>query len=126
MTDINGDGLVELIVTDDYNLYVFDGAGQLLWQVPDAGGGDVVAGMMDNSASLKIATTSGKVIDAVTHAIVWNYQNGFGFRLKLAPFPGENYQQLIAAEPWDVVYSYDVGRQLHAGLFQLLTMTPLL
>jgi hypothetical protein len=112
LTDINGDGLVELIVTDDYNLYVFDGAGQLLWQVPDAGGGDVVAGMMDNSASLKIATTSGKVIDAVTHAIVWNYQNGFGFRLKLAPFPGETYQQLIAAEPWDVVYSYDVGRQL--------------
>jgi hypothetical protein len=112
LTDINGDGLVELIVTDDYNLYVFDGAGQLLWQVPDAGGGDVVAGMMDNSASLKIATTSGKVIDAVTHAIVWNYQNGFGFRLKLAPFAGETYQQLIAAEPWDVVYSYDVGRQL--------------
>ena len=26
-------------------------------------------------------------------------QNGFGFRLKLAPFPGESYQQLIAAEP---------------------------
>ena len=112
LTDLNGDGLVEVIVTDDYNLYVFDGAGQLLWQVPDAGAADVVAGMMDNSGSLKIATTSGKVIDAVTHAIVWNNPNGFGFRLKLAPFPGENYQQLIAAEPWDVVYSYDVGRQL--------------
>src|SRR5262249_7724909 len=59
-----------------------------------------------------IATTSGKVIDAVTHAVVWDYQSGFGFRLRLAPFPGENYQQLIAAEPWNFVYSYDVGRQL--------------
>ena len=112
LTDINGDGLAELIATDDYNLYVFNGAGELLWQVPDAGGADVVAGMMDNSGSLKIATTSGKVIDAVTHEVVWNYQNGFGFRIKLAPFPGENYLQLIAAEAWDVVYSYDVGRQL--------------
>lgn len=112
LTDLDGDGLAELIVTDDNNLYVFSHTGQLLWQVPDAGGSDVVVGMMDNGSALKIATTSGKVIDAVTHGIVWNYQNGFGFRLKLAPFPGENYQQLIVAEPWDFVYSYDVGRQL--------------
>ena len=36
---------------------------------------------------------------------VWN-------TLKLAPFPGENYQQLISASGWQFVYSYDVGRQL--------------
>src|SRR4030095_4824248 len=112
LTDLDGDGLAELIVTDDSNLYVFNGSGQLLWQVPDAGGSDVVVGIMDNGSSLKIATTSGKVHEALTHGIVWNYQNGFGFRLQLAPFPGENYQQLIVAQPWDFVYSYDVGRQL--------------
>jgi hypothetical protein len=112
LSDLDGDGRAELLVTDDYNLYIFDSGGQLLWQVTDAGGSDVVAGRMDNAASLKIATTSGKVIDAVTHAVVWNHANGFGFRLKLAPFPGENYQQLIAVEAWDFVYSYDVGRQL--------------
>jgi hypothetical protein len=112
LTDLDGDGFAELIATTENDLYVFNGSGQLLWQVPGAGGYDVVAGRMDNGASLKIATTSGEVVDATTHAIVWDYTNGFGFRLKLAPFPGENYQQLIAEEDWDFVYSYDVGRQL--------------
>jgi hypothetical protein len=112
LTDLDGDGLAELILTTADDLLVFNGSGQLLWQVPSAGGYDVVAGQMDNGASLKIAATNGKVIDAVTHVVVWNYPNGFGFTLRLAPFPGENYQQLVAAEPWDFIYSYDVGRQL--------------
>jgi len=112
LTDLDGDGLAELILTTPNDLYVFNSSGQLLWQVPGAGGYDVVAGQMDNGSSLKIAATNGKVVDAVTHAVVWTYNNGFGYRLRLAPFPGENYQQLIAAEAWDFVYSYDVGRQL--------------
>ncbi len=32
--------------------------------------------------------------------------------MRLAPFPGENYQQLISASGWQFVYSYDIGRQL--------------
>ena len=112
LTDLNGDGRAELIVTTPDDLYVFNGSGQLLWQVAGAGGYDVVAGRMDNGVSLKIAATNGKVVDAVTHAVVWTYDNGFGYKLRLAPFPGENYQQLIAAEAWDFVYAYDVGRQL--------------
>lgn len=112
LTDLNGDGRVELIVTTPDDLYVFDNLGQLLWHVSGAGGYDVVVGKMDNGTSLKIAATNGKVVDAVSHAVVWTYNNGFGYRLRLAPFPGENYQQLIAAEAWDFVYSYDVGRQL--------------
>jgi FG-GAP-like repeat len=112
LTDLNGDGFAELIVANDYDLYVFNGSGQLLWQVTDAGGYDVVAGQMDNDPALEIATTSGKVIDANTHTVQWTRGGGFGFYLKLAPFPGEAYQQLIAAESWDIVYSYDLGRQL--------------
>ena len=30
----------------------------------------------------------------------------------MAPFPGENYQQLIGANAWDIIYSYDVARQV--------------
>lgn len=112
LTDLNGDGLAELVVTTPDDLRVFNGSGQLLWEVAGAGGYDVVVGRMDNGTSLKIAATNGKVVDAVTHAVVWDYTNGFGARLKLAPFPGENYQQLISAEAWYYVYSYDVGRQL--------------
>jgi len=112
LTDLNGDGLAELIVTTDYDLYVFNMSGQLLWQVTSAGGYDVIAGQMDNDPAIEIATTSGNVVDASTRSIQWSYSDGFGYRLRLAAFPGENYQQLIAAEAWDFVYSYDVGRQL--------------
>lgn len=112
LTDLNGDGLAELIVTTTSDLYVFNASGQLLWQLAGAGGYDVVAGRMDNGTSLKIAATNGLVVDATTHAVVWNYTNGFGGELRLAPFPGENYKQLIAASGWQYIYSYDIGRQL--------------
>lgn len=110
--DLNGDGLAELILTNDSDLFVFDGSGQLLWQVSGAGGYDVVAGQMDNDPAIEIAATNGVVVDAATHAAQWTYSGGFGPHLKLAPFPGENYQQLISASGWQFVYSYDVGRQL--------------
>jgi hypothetical protein len=29
------------------------------------------------------------VVDAVTHAVVWTNDNGFGYRLRLARFPSE-------------------------------------
>jgi hypothetical protein len=112
IADLNGDGLGELILTNESDLFVFNSDGQLLWQVTGVGGYDVVAGQMDNDPAIEIATTSGNVVDASTHSVQWTHDGGFGSYLKLAPFPGETYQQLIAAESWDVVYSYDVGRQL--------------
>jgi hypothetical protein len=112
LTDLSGDGLAELIVTTADDLFVFNASGQLLWQVAGAGGYDVVAGQMDNDPAIEIAATNGIVVDAATHSVQWTYGSGFGVHLKLAPFPGENYQQLIAEEDWDFVYSYDVGRQL--------------
>jgi hypothetical protein len=112
VADLNGDGHAALIVTTANDLFVFDGAGNLLWQVPGAGGYDVVAGQMDNDPALEIAATNGKVVDAGTHTVQWTHNGGFGNHLKLAPFPGENYQQLIVAEAWQFVYAYDVARQL--------------
>ncbi|HZS17349.1 MAG TPA: VCBS repeat-containing protein [Candidatus Udaeobacter sp.] len=112
ISDLDGDGLAELILTTGSDLFVFSSNGELLWQVPGAGGYDVVAGQMDNDPAIEIATTNGFVIDAGTHAAQWTYGGGFGVHLKLAPFPGENYQQLISAAGWQFVYSYDVARQL--------------
>ncbi len=112
LTDLDGDGYAELIVTTLNDLFVYNASGSLLWQVAGAGGYDVVAGQMDNDAALEIAGTNGKVVDAVTHAVQWSYSGGFGTKLRLAPFPGEVYQQLIAAQAWQYVYSYDVARKL--------------
>ena len=36
----------------------------------------------------------------------------FGYHLKLAPLPGQTYQQLISAAGWQFVYAYDVATQL--------------
>jgi len=44
VSDLNGDGLAELILTNETDLFVFNADGQLLWQVAGAGGYDVIAG----------------------------------------------------------------------------------
>ena len=112
LTDFDGNGVVEVVVTSANDLFVYNGAGSLLWQLAGAGGLDVVVGQMDNDPALEIAATKGHVVDAATHTIQWTRNGGFGARLRLAPFPGESYQQLIVAEAWYYVYSYDVRRQL--------------
>jgi hypothetical protein len=69
LTDLDNNGYAELIVTTLNDLFVYNSAGALLWQVAGAGGYDVVAGQMDNDAALEIAGTNGKVVDAATHAV---------------------------------------------------------
>ncbi len=44
LSDLDGDGRPELIVTTVDDLFVFNGQGELLWQVLGAGGYEVVAG----------------------------------------------------------------------------------
>ena len=112
LTDLSGDGVVEVIVTTTNDLYVFSGAGSLLWQLAGAGGNDVVVGQMDLDPALEIAGTKGVVTDAVTHLAQWTRNGGFGSYLKLAPLTGASYQQLVAAQGWDFVYGYDVQLQL--------------
>ncbi len=111
LTDLDGDGLAELIVTTANDLYVFSNTGFLLWQVAGAGGYEVIVGQMDNDPALEIAATKGAVVDVATHTVQWTVGGGLGSHLRLAPLAGANYQQLIAAEPWYVVYGHDVGAQ---------------
>ena len=111
LADLNSDGQAELIAVSANDLFVFNGAGALLWQVAGAGGSDVVAGQMDNDAALEIAATKGKVVDAATQVVQWNYTNGFGVKVRLAPFAGQTYQQLVVAQVWGSVDAYDVANQ---------------
>jgi hypothetical protein len=111
VTDLDGDGVAELIVTTANDLFVFSNAGVLLWQVAGAGGHEVVVGQMDHDPALEIAATNGLVVDAATHSVQWTCGGGFGLHLKLAPVPGDTYQQVIAAEEWNWVYAHDVALQ---------------
>jgi hypothetical protein len=111
VTDLDGDGTAELIVTTANDLFVFNHAGRRLWELAGAGGFEVIAGQMDNDPALEIATTKGWVVDAGTHTAQWTHTGYFGHHLKLAPLPGASYQQLIVAQSAYYVYAYDVATQ---------------
>lgn len=112
LTDLDNDGLAEIIVTTSTDLYVYNNAGTLLWKVKGAGGPDVVAGQMDTDPAMEIAGANGVVVDAATHQPQWKYKNGFGLHLALAPIPGQSYDQLLASQPYNYIFSYDVSTQL--------------
>jgi len=111
VTDLEGDGTAELIVTTALDLYVFNVAADTLWQLAGAGGFEVIAGQMDNDPALEIATTKGWVTDTATRTAQWTHTGYFGHHLALAPLPGANYQQLVVAQSAYYVYSYDVATQ---------------
>ncbi len=60
LTDLNGDGLAEVIVTTEEDLYVYNGSGQLLWQAMGAGGYDVVAGEWITGLRLRLRQPAAK------------------------------------------------------------------
>lgn len=118
LKDVTGDGYDDFIVTTSHDLYVGDGnSGKLLWTLAGVGGESVVVGQMDNDPALEIATINGNVIDTATRSVQWKHDAdyfgafGFGRCLRLAPFPGENYEQLIVGSDSGKVSSYDVARQ---------------
>lgn len=110
LADLDGDGYAELIAVTLHDLFVFNAAGDLLWQVPGAGGEDVVVGQMDNDSALEIASTNGAVVDTATHAVQWTRSGGFHYHLALAPCEGEFYQQLLVGNN-SGVFSYDVAHE---------------
>jgi hypothetical protein len=110
--DLDSDGRAEIVVTTESELRVYSGTGTLLWSVPTAGGGDLVIANMDADSGVEIATTSGKVVDATTHAVQWTYANGFGSILRAADVDGDGRAELISSAGWYQIYCYDVDTML--------------
>jgi hypothetical protein len=73
---------------------------------------DIVVGQMDNDPALEIALTNGSVIDASTHAVQWHRPDGFGAHLAVANLDKDGRQELIAAEQWYIVRTFDVEKRL--------------
>ena len=112
LADLNGDARAELLAVTAAGLFVSDGSGAPLWNLPGAGGVDVTVGQMDDDAALEIATTSGDVVDSVTQESQWHWPAAFGRRVRAADIDGDGRDELIAAEEWYFVWSYDVEREL--------------
>lgn len=111
LRDLDGDGKAELVLTTGSALYVYSAEGALSWSVPGVGG-DVAVGQMDDDPALEIATTSGDVVDTVTHTVQWHWPDGFGRSIRAGDIDDDGRDEVVAAESWNYVWSYDVERQL--------------
>lgn len=109
--DLTGDGTAEIIALTDEGLRVFDSSGTLLWSVAGPGGSDLVVAQMDADPALEIATTSGHIVDAASHAIQWTRAGGFGASLRALDFDQDGHAELIAATQWNGISAYDVDLQ---------------
>jgi len=110
--DLNADGNDEFISSCTDGALVADGTGYTTWTQAGAGGADLVAGQMDGDPAIEIASTTGDVVDAGSRTTQWHRQGGFGAHLQAADIDGDGRDELIAADPWYIVWAYDVDRQL--------------
>ena len=110
--DIDNDGVNELILCNENDLYVYSASGSLEWNLPGAGGYEVVVGQMDTDSALEIAVTSGKIIDTSSRTVQWTRTKGFGRYLGVADIDNDGKEELIVADYMYIVWSYDVDRQL--------------
>lgn len=110
----NVDGLGvqdEVSVCADQTLAVHQGS-RLEWKLAGVGGTQIALGQMDDDVAREIATTSGRVIDAGTRSVQWHRTDGFGARLSAADIDGDGRDELVSADAWSWVWSYDVERRL--------------
>jgi len=119
LADLEDDPKKEIILCNSYHTWVYSGNGVLEWEIPDVGGHDIVVGQMDGDVSLEIAVTDGYVIDAATRSIQWTWPYGFGERLKVGDIDFDGMEELAAAEDWDIIWTFDVDRQVPKWYLQL-------
>lgn len=112
LSDVDADGVVELIVTNAAALHVYSADGAHEWFLQGAGGSDIAVGQMDGDPALEIATTSGRVVDAQTHQAQWTWPSGFGAYLEAGDIDHDGKDELIGTQMWDFAWSYDVDTQL--------------
>lgn len=110
--DLDGNGGDEIISVCADRTLVVEGSGYAGWTLAGVDGTEVVVGQMDGDAALEIATTSGRVIDSVTHVIEWFRPDGFGVHLAVGDIDGDGRDELIAAEAWYNIWAFDVDTRL--------------
>lgn len=112
VADVDDDGQNEIVLTSDYDLYVFSGEGVMERHITGVGGKDVVVAQMDGDQALEIAVTDGNVVDTGTWTVQWTWSGGFGIIVEAADIDDDNMAELIAAESWTYIWAHDVDRQL--------------
>jgi len=100
----------EILVGTPAGLWVYSGAGALLWSLPGAGGTDLVVGQMDADAGAEIATSDGAVVDATTHGVQWFRPGGPAAAMAAADIDLDGRDELLVgpAGDWQPLLAYDV------------------
>jgi hypothetical protein len=119
LADLTGDAKKEIIICDHHNVCVYSGNGTLEWDIADVGGYDIVVGQMDEDVGLEIVVTDGYVIDAATHMVQWSWPYGFGEKLEVGDIDFDGMEELVAAEDWDTIWTFDVDQQVPKWHLQL-------
>ncbi|GAA0757443.1 VCBS repeat-containing protein [Ideonella azotifigens] len=107
--DLNGDGVDEYISLCNDGKLVAEGPAYAGWSLKSVGGYELAVGQMDGDAAMEIVSSSGKVIDADTHQVQWNYSKGFGDVLAIDS-DGDGRAELISVTS-DRLSVYDVAKK---------------
>jgi outer membrane protein assembly factor BamB len=123
VADVDSDGVFELIVTsNNWNQAVQAYSltnGALLWEVANltSYNAKLHVAQMDADPALEIFLTGipGTIIDGATHAIEWQYKDGFGPLLEHGRFGGSSPRfaslgsrlTMFQSQPWSPIWDFD-------------------
>lgn len=109
--DIDANGAAELVVLTSSSLLAYRlSDGHLLWSTPASNNVDLALAQLDADPALEIILgggVPGRVLDAATRAIDWEYIDGFGPRIATGRFAAGGGTQWVAINGWA---SYSVYR----------------
>jgi hypothetical protein len=112
ITDLDGDGVQELIVCNDQAMAAYSAATyDWLWQIDlgcDFGVSmrELTSGNLDADPAREIVTLR-YVIDAKTRQVEWKRDFGYEKYVRVADLNNDGRDELIAAELWENVHIYD-------------------
>lgn len=123
VADVNNDGVFEMIASIKYSqsgLVAYSlNTGAQLWSagVQTSYETRIHVGQVDGDPALEIflAGSPGKIVDGATHAIEWQYKDGFGYLMEHGRFGGSSngfasldYRLLMfQSQPWSPLWEID-------------------
>ncbi|HUD42549.1 MAG TPA: VCBS repeat-containing protein [Dokdonella sp.] len=125
--DVDADGNDDLVVVTQTGLHTYAlASGQLLRSLAVSGNEAVALAQLDADPALEIILgggTPGLILDGATHAIDWQYADGFGYHLAVGRFGADPADQwvgtqapssftLFGSSPWSTLWSKTLAQSI--------------
>lgn len=102
ISDANGDGTSEIILSDGTGIIAYDiTTYQVLWQTSGYGG-NLAVGDVDGDSKSEIVSGAGYVLNGGTRQVEWYYpaSSGFGKRVAIGDIDGDGICEIVGAAGW--------------------------